>query len=62
MGKAIGSERLGDLYSGGKVRKRREWRGVRDTLYDYTRWLKIMAMLLKFMMKPANIKGFFRYR
>ena len=34
MGKAIGSERLGDLYSGGKVRKRREWRGVRDTFYD----------------------------
>ena len=62
MGKAIGSERLGDLYSGGKVRKRRAWRGVRDTFYDYTRWLKIMAMLLKFMSKPANIKGFFRYR
>ena len=62
MGKAIGSERLGDLYSGGKVRKRREWRGFRDTFYDYTRWLKIMAMLLKFMSKPANIKGFFRYR
>ena len=62
MGKAIGSERLGNLYSGGKVRKRREWRGFRDTFYDYTRWLKIMAMLLKFMSKPANIKGFFRYR
>ena len=62
MGKAVGSERLGSLYSGGKVRRRREWRGLGDTLYDYGRWLKIMLMLLKFMSKPANIKGFFRYR
>ena len=38
MGKKIGSERLGDLYQPGKkVRKRREWRGVKDTLYDYSR-------------------------
>ena len=42
MGKAVGSVKLGNLYSGGKVRKRREWRGLRDTLYDYWRWLKIM--------------------
>lgn len=62
MGKKIGSEKLGNLYSGGKVRKRREWRGLKDTLYDYTRWLKIMWMLLKFMMHPHNVKGFFRYR
>lgn len=62
MGKQVGSERLGDLYSGGKVRKRREWRGVKDTLYDYSCWLKIMWMLIKFMTKIPNIKGFFRYR
>ena len=62
MGKAVGSEKLGNLYSGGKVRKRREWRGLKDTIYDYTRWLKIMWMLLKFMMHPHNVKGFFRYR
>ena len=62
MGKAVGSEKLGSLYSGGKVRKRREWRGIKDTLYDYACWLKIMGMLLKFMMHPSNVKGFFRYR
>ena len=62
MGKNVGSERLGNLYSKGKVRKRREWRGVKDTLYDYTRWLKIMGMLGEFMMHPHNIKGFLRYR
>ena len=44
MGKKIGSERLGDLYQPGKkVRKRREWRGVKDTLYDYSRWMHNMA-------------------
>ena len=62
MGKAVGSEKLGSLYSGGKVRKRREWRGFKDTFYDYWRWLKIMAMLGGFLMHPHNLKGFFRYR
>lgn len=62
MGKAVGSERLGELYNGTKVRKRREWRGFKDTWYDYTRWLKIMGVLLKFMAKPRNVKAFFRYR
>ena len=34
MGKKIGSEHLGDLYQPGKkVWKRREWRGVKDTLH-----------------------------
>ena len=37
MGKELKRERLGDLYTGGKVRRRREWRGVKDTFYDYTR-------------------------
>ena len=62
MGKAVGSEKLGNLYSGGKVRKRREWRGLKDTLYDYWRWLKIMKMLAGFLMHPHNLKGMFRYR
>ncbi len=62
MGKAVGSEKLGKLYSGGKVRRRREWRGLRDTFYDYICWLKIMWLLLTFMMKLPNLKGFFRYR
>lgn len=55
-------ERLGTLYTDGKVRKRREWRGLEDTMYDYVRWLGIMGMLGKFIVKPRNIKGFFRYR
>lgn len=62
MGKKVGSEKLGSLYTMGKVRRRREWRGVRDTLYDYVRWLHIMGILTKFIVKPRNIKAFFRYR
>lgn len=34
----IGDQQLGVLFDGGKVRCRREWRGVKDTLYDYGRW------------------------
>ena len=37
---------LGDLYSGDhRAMKHREWRGVKDTMYDYWRWLKLLAML-----------------
>ncbi len=62
MAKEIGAERLGDLYTTGRVRKRREWRGLADTLYDYYRWLGIMLTLGKFIIKPRNIKAMFRYR
>ncbi|MCQ2507359.1 MAG: 2-hydroxyacyl-CoA dehydratase family protein, partial [Dorea sp.] len=58
----IGAENLGRFYTSGKVRNRREWRGVKDTLYDYSRWLGIMATLSGFIAKPRNIKAFLRYR
>lgn len=63
MGKAVGSSKLGELYRGDKkVFRHREWRGLKDTWYDYTRWLGIIGMLGKFMLHPKNVKGFFRYR
>lgn len=62
MGKEIGSERIGKSYSGGRTRKHREWRGFKDTWYDYTRWLFIWKQLTGFMLKPKNIKGSLRYR
>ena len=38
MAKEIGADQLGKFYvAGSKVRNRREWRGVKDTLYDYSR-------------------------
>ena len=62
MAKQIGADRLGDFFTKGKVRKRREWRGLADTLYDYKCWLGIMLTLGKFIIKPRNIKAMFRYR
>ena len=58
----IGEEKLGVLFDGGKVRRRREWRGLRDTLYDYGRWLYILSILAGVIAKPRNVKAMFRYR
>ena len=62
MAKQVGKDSFGSFYNGGKVYKRREWRGLKDTLYDYSRWLYIMGQLAGFIIKPRNIKAFFRYR
>lgn len=62
MGKTVGSDPLGRLYVGKKVKKRREWRGVQDTAYDYWKWLGYWKVLISFTLKPNNVKGFFRYR
>lgn len=62
MAKEVGKDRLGALYTNGKVRKRREWRGFADTMYDYWRWLHIMGILAGFIIKPRNIKAMLRYR
>ncbi len=62
MSKQPGGRNLGHMYSTGKVRRHREWRGFVDTMYDYGQWLKLMGALAKFIAKPNNIKGFFRYR
>ncbi len=62
MGKQMGSEKLGLFYTGRKAKKRREWRGVRDTFYDYLQWLRIWGVLIGFAAKPNNVKAFFRYR
>ena len=58
----VGEKELGVLFDNGKVRRRREWRGVKDTLYDYGRWLHIMSILTRFIAKPRNVKAMFRYR
>ncbi len=62
MGKKVGSEPLGKLYGNGMVRTRREWRGLRDTLYYFFQWLGVLGILAKVIVKPRNVKGFFRYR
>ena len=59
-----GEKSPGKIYSDKlKVRRRREWRGFRDTFYDYTRWCYLMfGVLGKFILNPRNVKGFLRYR
>lgn len=57
-----GDQTLGLLYDGGKVRKRREWRGPKDTAYDFARWLYVWSILAKTSMGKGFIKGLFRYR
>ncbi|MBQ3911668.1 MAG: 2-hydroxyacyl-CoA dehydratase [Lachnospiraceae bacterium] len=42
-----GEKKLGKLYrSGSMATVRREWRGVRDTAYDFWEWLRMWGMLL----------------
>ena len=57
-----GEKELGVLFNGGKVRKRREWRGIKDTLYDYTRWLGLWGIMIDVTTSRGGAKGMFRYR
>ena len=60
----IGTKNFGKVYLKGKrYRSHREWRGVVDTLYDYSRWLyNWFNMFIIVLSKPRNIKAMFRYR
>lgn len=57
-----GEQTLGGLYNSGKVRKRREWRGFKDTMYDFGMWLKTWGFLMTVSMGKGFVKGIFRYR
>lgn len=49
---------------GSGLAKHREWRGLKDTWYDYTQWVKLLGIVGKFVaMSPVRIcKGLFEYR
>lgn len=56
---------LGNLYkSDRRCTVRREWRGLKDTLYDYLRWLKILGMLGATLapVMVQLVRGLKRYR
>lgn len=56
---------LGDLYRKGKrAFARREWRGFKDTAYDYFRWLYLYGYMGATLgpVAPQLIKSMFRYR
>ncbi len=63
MGAKLNSEKLGKFYKAGKkTSTRREWRGFKDTMYDFGCWLKNLLVMGKFIMKPTTIKALFTYR
>lgn len=56
---------LGSLYRADRrSMTRREWRGLKDTLYDYFRWLKVLGMLGAKLAPtlPQMTKALTRYR
>ncbi len=57
-----GEQTLGVLYDSGKVRRRREWRGLKDTLIDYVWWLKTWGVMIDVSLSKGFFKGLFRYR
>ena len=54
----------GRFIPGAGIARFREWRGVRDTFYDYTQWLRILGVMAKFMtISPVRIvRGLLEYR
>ena len=50
--------------SGTNIEKHREWRGLKDTWYDYTQWIKLLGIVMNFVaVSPARItRGLLEYR
>ena len=63
MGAKLNSNELGKLNKPGKkCATHREWRGFKDTMYDFSRWLHNLVVMSKFIMKPTTLKAAFTYR
>ena len=39
----------GRFIPGSGIARYREWRGLRDTWYDYTQWMRIIGVMAKFI-------------
>ncbi len=52
------------LRKGTAIARHREWRGLRDTAYDYLRWCGLWGILIKWMFRHLiqNVRAIFRYR
>ena len=53
-----------NLQKGTAIYKHREWRGFKDTVYDYCQWCRLWGTLIKFVFSHLiqNVKAIFRYR
>jgi hypothetical protein len=49
---------------GTNIARHREWRGLADTWYDYTQWIRVLGIMGKFVtIAPTRImRGLFEYR
>lgn len=54
----------GDVHTGELTTAFREWRGVKDTAYDFAKWLQVWGdMSLMIMKNPVgSVKGLWKYR
>ena len=54
----------GRFIPGSGIARYREWRGLRDTWYDYTQWMRIIGVMAKFItISPVRIvRGLLEYR
>ena len=52
------------LQKGTAIEKHREWRGWRDTVYDFGQWCRLWGILIKWMFSHLrqNVRAIFRYR
>ena len=46
------------------IYRHREWRGIKDTWYDYRQWCRLWGTLIKWLFShlAQNVKAIFRYR
>ena len=53
-----------NLTQGTAIARHREWRGLRDTVYDYGQWCRLWGILIKWVFSHLvqNFKAIFRYR
>ena len=53
-----------NMESGTAIYRHREWRGLRDTAYDFTKWAQLWVILIRWALAhPAqNVKAVLRYR
>lgn len=49
---------------GTNIERHREWRGLKDTWYDYTQWVKLLGIVMKFVaISPVRVaRGALEYR
>lgn len=41
---------------GTNIERHREWRGLKDTWYDYTQWVKLLGIVMKFVaISPVRV-------